>query len=370
MNVRHSSTTNKTIVLQVTENCNLHCVYCYQHTKRPVIIEEPLLKQIIQDSFINERSFKRLEFNLIGGEPLLCMPLIKQICEWTWSKPRPIEYVFSATTNGVGIKEEDKEWFRQHKDRFSLCLSVDGTKTMHDTNRSNSYDRIDLDFFLKTWPKQKVKMTVSPQTIDTFAEGVIDLQEKGFDLTANLAYGVDWSGKDLERILERELKKLINYYLDNEDKEPFLWLRLPLHKLAENNNQPEWWCGAGLDTIAYDVHGKVLPCQLFYGTTGDSMTGCDQLNLDEALQLYYDHCKVKPLFNICPLCIGMAYSSKGNSFECNTQLCRLIQVFFRANAYFQSQKILLKKRIHDLVDIDMQKMVKGIHVVNDTENLQ
>lgn len=368
MSTRHSSTTNKTIVLQVTENCNLHCVYCYQQSKRHIQIEEPLLKRIILDSFINESGFKKLEFNLIGGEPLLCMPLIKHICEWTWSKPRPIEYVFSATTNGVGLKEEDKEWFRQHKNQFSLCLSIDGTRNMHNINRSNSYDRIDLDFFLKTWPNQKVKMTVSPQTIDTFAEGVIDLQKKGFNLTANLAYGVNWNGKDFERILERELGKLVHYYLDNEDKEPFLWLSLPLYKLAENNNQPEWWCGAGLDTIAYDVNGKILPCQMFYDTTGDSMTECDHIDLDEAHQLYFDHCKVKPLFNICPLCIGMAYSSKGNSFECDTHLCKLIQVFFRANAYFQSQKILLKKRIHDLDEFDLQKIVKGIYIINKTLN--
>lgn len=39
-----------------------------------------------------------------------------------------------------------KEWFREHKDTFVLGLSLDGLPETHNHNRSNSYDKIDIDF--------------------------------------------------------------------------------------------------------------------------------------------------------------------------------------------------------------------------------
>ena len=115
----------KTIVLQITENCNLHCVYCYQHAKKKSIIDESLMKQIILDSFAEKNDFDELEFDFIGGEPLLCMPLIRRVCEWTWAETREKRYIFFATTNGTTLSEEDKTWFTKHKDQFSFmkCLN-------------------------------------------------------------------------------------------------------------------------------------------------------------------------------------------------------------------------------------------------------
>ncbi len=55
-------------------------------------------------------------------------------------------YICFATTNGTLIKDEIKEWIEQNSERFWLGLSVDGTKAMHNLNRSNSYDQIDTNF--------------------------------------------------------------------------------------------------------------------------------------------------------------------------------------------------------------------------------
>ena len=78
---------------------------------------------------------------------------------------------------------------------------------MHNINRSNSYDDIDLDFFLEMYPAQDVKMTISKDTLPNLAEGVIELHHKGFLVSCNLAYQIDWSAEENVEILNRELNK-------------------------------------------------------------------------------------------------------------------------------------------------------------------
>lgn len=353
----------KTIVLQFTENCNLHCVYCYQHAKKKSIIDESLLKQIILDSFAEKNDFDELEFDFIGGEPLLCMPLIRRVCEWTWSKEREKRYIFFATTNGTVLTEENKDWFTENKDRFWLGLSLDGTREMHNTNRCNSFDRIDCDFFLRNWPEQQIKMTVSPKTLNGFAEGVISLHEAGFRLSANLAFGVDWSDEKNEVILSEELRKLADYYLEHENVEPIMLMNMGLFRLI--SSAPERYCGAGTGMTAYDVKGRRHPCQMFYSTTGESIKGWEIIDFDELYKEYYNNCSLKPLFNICPICLGMSYSYSGTQFKCDPALCKLMQVFFKANAYFQSQ-LILRERTSFLQGGRAIDTVKGIRIINET----
>lgn len=351
----------KTIVLQITENCNLACTYCYQHAKKRNAVREDLLKDIITKSFEEQNDFEELEFDFIGGEPLLFMPLIRNVCEWTWSEPRQKPYIFFATTNGIVLSEKDKEWFRIHREQFWLGISLDGTKEMHDTNRCGSYDKIDKNFFLSTWPDQYVKMTISPQTIAYFAEGVISLLELGFKVTANLAYGVDWSNESYADILACELRKLVDYYLEHKEIEPIMLLNMPLFKLG--NTDPEKYCGAGTGMVAYDILGRIYPCQLFYGTTGPSVKGWEKIDFAKIHMQYYQNCSFKQLFNICPICLGMSYSYSGDKFQCDPHLCKLMQVFFKANAYFQS-KLILKKRKESFKNHKAADMLRGIKIVH------
>ena len=353
----------KTVVLQITENCNLNCVYCYQHSKQRSVIDEARLKQIILDSFAEKDSFAELEFDFIGGEPLLCMPLIRRVCEWTWAEEREKNYIFFATTNGTTLTEEDKAWFTENKDRFWLGLSLDGTREMHNTNRSNSYDRIDREFFLRNWPEQDIKMTVSPKTLRDFSKGVIELHEYGFRLSANLAYGVDWSDPDNVEVLSEELRKLADYYLEHEEITPIMLMNMGLFRLTFP--EPERYCGAGIGMASYDVRGRRFPCQMYYDTTGETMKGWENTDFSELHKKYYANCRLKPLFNICPICLGMSYSFSGTRFECDPDLCKLMQVFFKANAYLQSQQIL-RGRVRASQEVRAADIVKGIRIIDET----
>ena len=125
--------------------------------------------------------------------------------------------IIFVNTNGTLLDEEKKEWLRVRKEHIYCGLSLDGTREMHNRNRSNSFDQIDLEFFKECWPEQNVKMTVSKETLPQLAEGVMFVHEKGFECGCTFAYGIEWSDA-LVGILQEQLYILVRYYAENPDR--------------------------------------------------------------------------------------------------------------------------------------------------------
>ncbi len=353
-------TTNiKTVIIQVTENCNLNCVYCYQHSKTKHVIKKDLIKEILSNSILKYNNYDEIHFEFFGGEPLLCFDMIKDVAEWMWTRDTNVPYLFFATTNGTLLTEEMKKWFSTNKTRFILGLSLDGTKEMHDLNRCNSFDRIDIDFFKETWPEQGVKMTVSPLTIGSFAEGVIYLQQNGWNVAANLAYGIDWSDERNKQLLANELKKLVDFYLQNQEYTPIMMLDMALHKLSSPIR--EKYCGTGTGMIAFDINGNEYPCQMFYPVTINPNDRID-FDIKHVHEAFYNNCYHKELFNMCPLCIGINISNSKDKFLCDKNICELMQIFFQANAYYKFQ-LIEQGRFHTESKEMLENTLNGIKII-------
>lgn len=253
----------KVITITITQNCNLACTYCYEHHKSQNIMSFETAKSIINTELSKLTSEEKIEFDLFGGEPFLEFELIKKITEYICKVKGSKRCQIFATTNGTLIHGEVQEWLKQHSGCFVCGLSLDGTRAMHNINRSNSYDDIDLDFFRTLYPQQDVKMTVSKETLPYLAEGVIELHQKGFLVSCNLAYEIDWSAEENLEILHRELHKLIDYYIQHPDIEPCSMLDMGITNVGTNGDEALRYCGAGLSMRSYDVDGKVYPCQFF-----------------------------------------------------------------------------------------------------------
>ena len=151
----------KTLSLMLTHDCNLACVYCYEKVKSGRQISLETAKQAIAKSFSLCPSGEELEISFHGGEPFLAFDLLRNICEWVWSQAWPVPYICFTTTNGTLVHGNIRDWVACNRKRLHLGLSLDGTREMHNLNRSGSFDLIDIDFFLANWPDQPLKMTVS-----------------------------------------------------------------------------------------------------------------------------------------------------------------------------------------------------------------
>ena len=332
----------RTFTLTLTGNCNLNCSYCYEHKKTNSVMSFDTAKTIL-DKEMNLESEGITYIELFGGEPFLEFDLIKKIYDYVETNWSDKKWIMFATTNGTLIHGKIQDWLKCRKDKFVCGLSLDGTKEMHDKNRSNSFDKIDVDFFLKTYPNQKIKMTVSQETLPSLAEGVIYAHNLGFKVNCNLAFGIDWGSAANKKILERELKKLIDYYLDNPNIEPCSMLEMPIEHLGvekDCKNTVRKWCGAGTVMHDYYVDGSLYPCQFFMplseGAEKSSKYGDIKFYEEIPLEKLDSKCQTCKCVEACPTCYGSNYIATGDIYKKDENLCELTKIILKARSYFKA----------------------------------
>lgn len=332
----------RSITLTLTASCNLSCSYCYEHSKCNKMMSFETAKKIIDAEF-QKNDDSDLYIELFGGEPFLAFELIKQIYDYVEEKYKNRRWLFFTTTNGTLVHGEIQDWLKSHK-HIVVGLSLDGTKEMHDLNRSNSFDKIDLDFFLKTYPIQHVKMTISQETLPQLAEGVIFAHKKGFKVSCNLAFGIDWSNENNVAVLERELKKLIEYYLNNPQIEPCSMLSFPIHNVCNFRKMPKLhkWCGTGTEMKAYDTDGTSYPCQFFLPLSAGEEKAKLANSINFEKEYSYDNvdekCKNCKIVEACPTCYGSNFVAFGDIYKKDDNLCKLTKIIIKARSYFKAMQ--------------------------------
>ena len=318
----------KNIYITTNVSCNLRCTYCYEDKTGNEEFDVDLTKKRLLDIFSNNPDDSFI-INLHGGEPFLVFSKIRELCEWVWEQNVKNDYLFFATTNGTIVHGEIKNWLFENRQRFIAGLSLDGTREMHNMNRSNSFDLIDLDFFAKTWPDQGVKMTISPKSIETLADGIIFIHSIGMhNIYVNLAYMVDWGNHRFASIYQRELRKLAAFYKQhpNIKKDSLFSLSFPM--LVSQSAKTKRWCGAGVEMEAYNIDGKRYPCHLFFENVcgkekSKSWQNIDFSNPNEYISKECSKCLIYPT---CPTCYGSNYIERGNIGSRDMNLCRLEKI--------------------------------------------
>lgn len=331
----------RSIYITTNLTCNLRCIYCYEQDKSSQTTFDIEQAKRTLHKTLSTKTTRGTLVSFHGGEPFLSYNKIKELCEWVWEQNFPETFTFFATSNGTLIHGEIQEWLYKNRHRFIVGLSLDGTREMQNANRSNSFDLIDLDFFIKAWPKQGVKMTISPITIHSLSEGLIFIHEKGFyDVRANLAEMTDWSDPAYLKIYKRELDKLSEYYLTHPNIEESSLFNVFFAGLL--NNDIRKWCGAGTEMEAIDVDGRKYPCHLFFESVcGKEKSEKSHLinfsNPDEYISGYCRSCQLLP---ICPTCYGSNYVARGNIADRDLSLCELHKVRFAAVARYEYNRIV------------------------------
>lgn len=342
--IESKSESRRYVTITMTEACNLDCTYCYENHKSKNTISIETLKKIIKKEMMADNGYNAVEFDLFGGEPFLEFDKIKEIYDYTLNLDSDKKYVLFAATNGTLVHGEVKEWLRTHP--YFVCgLSFDGTPEMQNINRSNSSSKVDLDFFKELYSDQDIKMTISRESLETLSDGVIFLQEKGFKVSCNLAYNIDWSDEKNKDILHRELMKLIDYYLKHPEIKPCSILEMEItnvsHATKENKNIRS--CGAGVTTVAYHIDGTAYPCQFFMPLSVGEEKAKKSLELkfyDEEIpkELVEEKCVKCVAQSVCPTCYGSNYAATGNMYRHDDNYCELTKIIIKARSYFKAMQ--------------------------------
>ncbi len=356
---------NKKAMLLITEDCNLNCVYCYEHFKNHAKMDFETAKSILDKFYSKTKSGDTVLIEVFGGEAFTNFPLIKKIDDYVMSMYSDRTNLFETTTNGTLIHGDIQSWLYDRRDRYDISLSLDGTREMHNRNRpflsgAGSYDRIDIEFFLRTWPDCQAKMTMSKATVDNLAEGIINIHNLGFVCDATLSTGVDFNFKEYESVFVRELGKLVDFYSQNSELKLCTMLNYDLRLVFSKLNKELRFCGAGELTSCFDLHGDEYPCQGFAPVSlGDKARIFKDYDTNKLTLNEENPCVKCKYFFLCANCYSANYCTTGCTHLVDKNLCMAYRLCILASSKIQYNRILAKQHFSD----DDRLTLKAISVI-------
>jgi len=152
------------ITLNVAEICNMRCRYCvysgsylYHRSHSNKLMSPEIMKKAVDFYFSHSRENNEKHISFYGGEPLINFDLIKECIAYIKETyDGTVEY--NMTTNGT-LLDKDKIKFLV-ENRFSLLISIDGPREIHDRyrvfkNGKSTFDRIitNLRTFKNLYPE-------------------------------------------------------------------------------------------------------------------------------------------------------------------------------------------------------------------------
>lgn len=271
-------------VIKPTHICNLACSYCYNDDLREPIMREGTLLRTIEQTFEYVRSKKALsqaQFIWHGGEPMAvglafferAVAMQRELCG-------DVKYANAIQTNGVLINDRWIDFFL--KNRFSVGISLDGPRHVHDAHRLTHQGKGSFDAVLKKvrMAKEaglpvggclvlsKASLAHLDEIFDVFvSEGlpleIIPMSRSGAarDTFDDLGLGPDDYGKAWIQIYDRWLALPQERYIPVQD---FLERTRAVYYGVPTSCHTAASCS--ISNISTDPLGDVFPCSSLSGT--------------------------------------------------------------------------------------------------------
>jgi uncharacterized protein len=128
-----------TLVLEVAQDCNLRCTYCYAdggtYGAVPCLLAPETARRAVRYLLDNSGDRDHVTLIFFGGEPLLNMQAVRTAtCEAiSYGRKMGKKVHFSLTTNGTLLDPEIVAFL--HANHVSVAVSMDGPRDIHDHNR-------------------------------------------------------------------------------------------------------------------------------------------------------------------------------------------------------------------------------------------
>lgn len=351
-----SDNNGEVVGLLMTYRCNLDCKYCYIKNKRNKDMSLSKAKAILEPFLLDENS-GWLDIMFVGAETLMAFDIIKPLVEWAASRPFKREYRFCGSTNGTLLTDEQKDWFSEHRNKVILGLSYDGLPSTQEKNRGNR--NIDLGFFIKTWPKQPIQMTIDSDSVGNMAEGVIYLLEKGAVVHPNVAFEEkEWTDESIAEYAN-QLNLLVDYYNSHENVPIISQFVHNLKEYADAIDKPKnqrQMCGAGHGYQVFDVDGRTYPCHMISPLVlgGEKLQSVKDGSFACIEDFSDSECLACPYTSSCPTCLACNYLYRDDFRRRDKTHCQIMQIEVRAFVKKEVLRLTAKEKLtsEDAAEID------------------
>ena len=348
----------QTIVLNVTNQCNLSCQYCYEFGEdkvatpegKPKFMAWETAKSSVDYLFAESQGRKSVHITFFGGETLMNFPLLKQVVAYarTRAQELKVNIDFSLTTNATLLSPTIIEYLAENA--IGVTVSMDGPKEMQDKFRVFSNGRGSYDIIKPKVQNLLAKHRTRPIAARvTMTSGAMDVKkiyqhlkhelgfyEVGFapvTTSPDRLYSINEPGMD--SVLE-QFSALADEYLEfalRGEHHGFSNVSDTLSELHQGVNK-SLPCGAGLGMVGVGPSGDIAPCHRFVDSDqhvlGNVTTGIDKEKQSDFLtrgniDTKYDchECWARPL--CAGGCHHEAFVRYGDTGHANLHYCDWIR---------------------------------------------
>ncbi len=346
------------LVLNITNQCNLACTYCYEFGADKIATPNGKPKYMTLETatasvdFLLAQSTGRqaVHITFFGGETLMNFKLLRQVVEYAREQAalqgRGIG--FSLTTNATLLTDEIIEFLADNE--IGVTVSMDGPPDLQDKRRVDKRGRgtyAVIEPRLRRLIARHNTRAITARV--TLTDGVTDVvriyrhlkDDLGFDeigfapVTSNgdQSYAIDDTGMDGVLAQFHELADEWLAYALRGQRHGFSNVSETIGELIQGVNKSHP-CGAGLGLLGVSPSGDLSPCHRFTDadshTLGHVSSGVDQEKREDFLTR--GHVSAKYECQTCwarPLCAGgchhEAFVRYGDTGHANLHYCDWIR---------------------------------------------
>jgi len=327
-----------TMVLNVTNQCNLSCTYCYEYGedkivdtengRQPKFMSEETARESVEFMLRESGASKVAHITFFGGETLLNFPVLVKTIEYARRRAAEVgkDVDFSLTTNATLLKPDVIEFIAEN--RIGVTISIDGPREVQDkfrvfNNGAGSYDLVapKIKELLKRHRSRPIgaRVTLTAGNLDVgriyrHLTEEIGFWEVGFapvTTSANRAHAIGADGYDSMLGQFRELAyEFLEASVANRHH-GFSNVKETLEELHKGVSKA-FPCGAGLGLLGVATDGDVALCHRFAGSDAHKV-GTVRDGVDRSAQYAFlerHHIANKTDCSTCwarPLCAGGCY---------------------------------------------------------------
>jgi uncharacterized protein len=327
-----------TMVLNVTNQCNLACTYCYEYGedkivdtengRQPKFMSEEVARQSVEFMLKESGTNKVAHVTFFGGETLLNFPVLRKTVAYARQRGAELgkSVDFSLTTNATLLRPEIIEFLAE--ERIGVTISIDGPQDLQDKfrvfhNGAGSYDVVapKIKALLQRHRSRPIgaRVTLTSGTLDVKRIFRHLTEEMGFwevgfaPVTTSPTRDHAISDSGYDRMLG-QFRDLAYEFLEASvanRHHGFSNVKETLEELHKGVSKA-YPCGAGLGLLGVATDGQVALCHRFAGSeshgVGNVRDGIDR----EAQYAFLEkhHIANKTDCSTCwarPLCSGGCY---------------------------------------------------------------
>lgn len=377
------------IIIKLTTDCNLRCVYCSEGDKPSIILPQEILYKLIDElpQLLDKYHDEHISILWHGGEPLVVgKKYLAEAMEYAKDKLKNYHLSFALQSNGTLIDDDWLALFKSYD--VGVGISLDGYQALHDANRFTkdkqpTFERIIANIQRMQQAGQNVGTLM---VLNTDAD--IDVEElfatiKKYELTTKIHPVIPCGradGEDVSEVNRKYVELLKQLYVKMMETEDIVIIE-PLNELMDVilKQAPVKECSyngsCGKNFLCLYADGTVGFCGRYNSSEGDFSYGSLR---EQSLVELYESCNAVSLRSRqqylqehdCKDCAIWEYCHGGCSFEAfnrfgtimsrfpDCEMRRQLVEFLQADGLkLLKNKFLRQKRVYRMLIEEKERLL-------------